>query len=75
MTTHQNRSKKTKRPGDNPTPQMIRELRESRGMTQAQFAELGFYSEKAVIEWEDGTRRMHPMVWFAYQAKASGEKA
>ena len=66
MTTHQNRSKKTKRPGDNPTPEMIRALRERHNMTQTEFGELGFYSMRAVQDWEGGLRRMHPLSWEAY---------
>ena len=67
MTTHQNRSKKTKRPGDNPTPEMIRALRERSGMTQTAFGELGFYSLRGVQDWEAGLRRMHPLTWAAYR--------
>ena len=36
------------------TGSMIRTLRESRGMTQAELAEKLFVSDKAVSKWENG---------------------
>jgi len=66
MTTHQNRSK-NKRPGDNPTADMIRSLRERHSLTQTEFAHLGHYSMRACQDWEAGVRRMHPLTWMAYR--------
>ena len=66
MTNHQNRSKLRNRPGDNPTPEMVKALRADSGLTQTAFGELGFYSMRIVQDWEGGQRRMPPLVWLAY---------
>jgi len=66
MATHQNRSK-NRRDCDNPTPEMIRSLREAHGLSQSEFSKLGHYSSGICEEWEDGRRRMHPLIWIAYR--------
>jgi DNA-binding transcriptional regulator YiaG len=45
------------------TPDAIRELRESLGLTQTQFARrLGITRQATVSEWERGERRPRPSV-------------
>jgi len=64
--SHQNRSKTSRRDTDNPTPDMVRELRAEVGLTQTEFGKAGMYSLRACQDWESGERRMHPFVWQAY---------
>lgn len=47
----------------NPSPNAVRELRESFGMSRTEFAKLVFASPKSVQSWEYGTRRMPKSTW------------
>lgn len=57
-----------------PTPNEVRSLRLSAGLTQTQFGRLVHASLRAVQEWEKGDARMHPGLWELVQMKLQ-EKA
>lgn len=63
MTNHPNRSKRRPSPARNPSPDEIRALRASAGLTQGQLADLLMTSTRAVQQWEAGDRKMHPAFW------------
>lgn len=65
MSNHPNRGRDKSNPARNPTPDEIRELRESAGLNQTDAAALLYSSQRAWQEWEAGRRRMHP-VFFLY---------
>ena len=60
MTSHPNRSQRTDAPAANPSPDDLRALRERHGLTQRGLADLIHGTERAVQDYEQGRRRMHP---------------
>jgi putative transcriptional regulator len=60
--SHPNRGGKD-RPGRNPQPEEIRQLRDEMELTQAELAALLHASVRSVQKWEQGERRMHPGLW------------
>lgn len=69
MVSHPNRSKKSPKPGRNPTPQEIVSARKAAGLTQAEAARLVHGSESGWKKWELGIRRMRPDAWELFQIK------
>lgn len=64
MVNHPNRNGLLKsRPGADE----IKKLRIAHGLTQKEFADLSFSSNKAVEAWEAGSRNMHPVTWQYYR--------
>lgn len=72
MSAHQNRSRRAPAPGSNPDPAQIRAAREAAGLTQTQAADLVWYTLSAWQRWEQGERRMHPAIWWAWQQRSRG---
>jgi DNA-binding transcriptional regulator YiaG len=60
--SHPNRSR-AKRPGSNPKPAEIAQLREEMELTQTELADLLYVSLTAVQKWESGERRMQASMW------------
>lgn len=59
-----------------PTPEQIKAAREAAGLSVDQAAELVMHTWHQWTEWEEGLRRMHPIVWWASQQRAgSGDTA
>ncbi len=67
MPSHPNRGNKT--PASNPTPEEIKALRESLGMTQNAAAATIHASARAWQDYEAGARRMHPGLWELFRNK------
>lgn len=44
------------------TPEQLREWRKARGLTQQQIAELVGVSDRAIKYWEQGARKIPPML-------------
>jgi DNA-binding transcriptional regulator YiaG len=67
--THANRSKATRgiRPGSNPTPHQVQDLRESVNMNFKEFGALSFHSAATTEAWETGEKKMHPVIWMFYK--------
>jgi hypothetical protein len=66
LTSHQNRSPRGL--SSNPTPQEIKALRESMGLTHQAFGRLIYAPESAAVCWEVGRddprhKRLHPAFW------------
>lgn len=59
---HPNRSAGRK-PGRNPKPAEIAQLRGEMEMTQTEFGAVFYRSARTVQDWEAGTRRMPPDTW------------
>ena len=53
-----------------PTPEQIRALRKSLGMTQTQYGELVYSKLRTVQDWEGGLRTMHLSTWELLHIKA-----
>ena len=70
MSNHPNRSRGN--PAQNPTPDEIRELRLSLGITQSKAAVMILATERAWQAWEQGERRMHPGLWQLFLLKTRG---
>lgn len=70
MPNHPNRSKST---SETPSPENIRALRESAGLTQTQFGALFHGTLRAVQDYEGGQRRMHPGLFELAQLKILGK--
>lgn len=66
---HPNRSRRTRHPAANPTPESIRAARERAGLTQAQAAALVHSTLRAWQRYEAGERRMHPALWELFLLK------
>lgn len=64
---HPNRGPKG--PSANPTPEQVRDARESAGLTQTEAATLIHSTMRAWQEWEAGNRRMHPGLWELFLSK------
>lgn len=60
-TSHPNRS--GRKPGRNPKPEEIRQLREDMERTQTEFGELVYRGRDVVAKWESGERRCPPDTW------------
>lgn len=54
-----------------PTPEQVRQLRASCGLTQAAFGALIHASLRAVQNYEGGQRRMHAGLWALAQERCS----
>lgn len=52
-----------------PRPDVIRALRDSIGLTQAQAASLVYCTERGWQDWEGEKRRMHPAIWHLFRIK------
>lgn len=68
VANHPNRSRKTARPGANPTTAEVVAARARAGLTQEEFGALAFKGYRAVQEWEAG-KRMPPDTWQLIQIK------
>lgn len=66
---HPNRSRRPDTPGRNPSPEEIRAAREAAGLTQREAAALVWATGSAWENWEQGLRRMHPAIWWAWQRR------
>lgn len=66
MANHPNRSNQKK---NSPTPQEVKELRESLKLTQTQAAEVIYCSLRGWQQWEEGVRKMHPAFWELFKIK------
>ena len=64
--------KKPSAPGT-PSPDEVREARERAGLTPEQAAALIWYYPEHYAEFEAGTRRMHPVVWWSFKKRLAGE--
>lgn len=53
----------------NPTPQQIRAARLAGDLTQAAAAELIYCKPRAWMDWETGTRNMHPAFFELFKRK------
>lgn len=69
MTSHPNRSKKNLRPGRNPLPEEIKEVRANARLTQPEAAKLVYRTTNAWARWEGGNRRMPADTWELFQIK------
>lgn len=63
MPSHPNRSRRGPRPGYNPSPAEIRQLRDEMGMTQEAFGRHLYASTRIVQDWESGARRCPALTW------------
>ena len=63
---HPNRSGRV-----NPEPPLIRETRESLGLTQTEAGGVLHTTKRVWQQWEAGERRMHPAFWELFQLKTS----
>jgi DNA-binding transcriptional regulator YiaG len=61
LSNHPNRSRR--KPGFQPTPEDIAQLRAAMGLTQSEFGDLLYTSLRQVQDWEGGQRRMRGLVW------------
>lgn len=61
MSNHPNRSRR--KPGFQPAPEDIAQLRAAMGLTQSEFGDLLYTSLRQVQDWEGGQRRMRGLVW------------
>lgn len=52
-----------------PTPTVIRKARVSRGLTHEQAAGVIYFGYRAWMQWEGGTRTMHPALWELWNLK------
>ena len=52
----------------NPSPQQLRKLRTSAGLTQAQAATLCLSAPRSWQDWEYGKRKMHPAIFQVFAA-------
>lgn len=73
-TNHPNRSKQADNPARNPAPAEIRAAREKAKLSQLGAAEILFCSYRTWQDWESGARRMHPVFWHYFRARAFGTK-
>ena len=71
--SHPNRSP-NRTEGSSPSPQEIRLLRSSTGLNRGAFGAIIYAGDRAVEEWEQGTRRMHPCFWEALNTKIKGSE-
>ena len=62
MTNHPNRSRANS-PASNPTPDEIKQARQSAGLTQAAAAKMVFSNVRTWERWESADRRMHPAIF------------
>lgn len=69
MTNHPNR-KRSGKPGETPTPDLIRFTRETRGLTQKDASIIVHTNERSWQKWELGERRMHPAFWELFLIKS-----
>jgi len=67
MPNHPNRGPKG--PSAGPSTAAIIAAREAAGLTQVRAAELIHGTRRGWQEYEAGNRRMHPGLWWAWQAK------
>jgi DNA-binding transcriptional regulator YiaG len=84
MTTHPNRSRKTKAPAANPDPATIRRARERAGLTQTEAAALVHSTCRRWQQWEaerearaEGrteNARMHPGLWELFRIKVAAQR-
>jgi DNA-binding transcriptional regulator YiaG len=60
-------------PGEIPTPDQVKAVRESAGLTQRQAAELIWVSEGTWRQWESTSavkaRKMMPVAWWAFNKR------
>lgn len=61
MTAHPNRSGRGA--SRNPTPEEVRAMRTSSGLSAAELGALVHSTGRRVQEWCEGKHRMHPAVW------------
>jgi len=69
MSNHPNRSRRQPSAARNPTPEAIREARESALLSQTEAAALIFSKLRTWQDWEAGKARMHPGLWELFQVK------
>jgi len=50
----------------NPSPMDVFRLRHHLKLTQTEFGNITFSSTSAVCRWENGSRKMHPVLWDKY---------
>lgn len=60
---HPNRSRAKDRPGRNPHPREVSQLREEMELTQTALGKLLYVGLSTVQAWEGGTRRMPGLAW------------
>ena len=73
MSNHPNRSRHYS--SANPSPDAIKALRESAGLTQTDFGVEMHSGLRTVQDWESGQSRMHPGLWELAQGKIKPAKA
>lgn len=56
-------------PTESPSPEEIRHLRDSMGLTQTEAGALIYSALRAWQQWEAGDRRMHPALWELFLVK------
>lgn len=66
-----NPTRRGRTPGRNPTPDEIRALRESLGLSQTEAAEIAFSTLRSWQNWEAGAARMHPAIWMWFRHAVS----
>lgn len=71
MTAHANRSKRPDAVGSNPTPAVIRGVRESLRLTPLSAALLASCTVPQWERFEAGRVRMHPAIWAAFKLRAA----
>jgi DNA (cytosine-5)-methyltransferase 1 len=69
MANHPNRSRRGNSAARNPSPDEIRQARESAGLTQIEATRLIYCTLRAWQDWESGARRMHPALWELWRLK------
>jgi putative transcriptional regulator len=69
--SHPNRSKRNPSPARNPSPEEVRQLRLSLGLTAGEAAKRVHASPGAWQQWEAGERPMHPVFWRTFRIEAS----
>lgn len=66
VANHPNRSRASPGSASNPPPPIIRQARESLGLTESAAAQVIYSTAKTWTDWETGVKRMHPQIWEAW---------